>query len=937
MRQQSFPWRLAVASVGLLVCATVGYARQSTPCDLTLVRACVHLRDDSQLLPTTPPPLRRLPVLFVHGHNFEDAQDADFNYQKNWQDSSRLSFKPTLELSANADLDIEDYYIRFEDQGHSISEDATDISDAIDLILHRHDPGYAYPPIPGETSHVKVVIIAYSKGTLSSRLYLKSLGTTIAGMPPARPGFNPVSEFIALAPPNHGIPIAFGTTCAGQQMMNGRNVVCSEFEDQQPCGLFPAGGLDFITNLNMGDEAPGSRAINSAPTQGTLYVTIFANAANPDFVGGENPPSVNICQNRPMARNLSSNADNISLPIDGSSRTEVHRNTPHTALVICKALFAAVHHRSPRTEDCSLAPDAVNPPTIPLPRRAAAMLSLDFSGSMSLSTGPNATRASALKEAVRLFIELWSVVSVPSDRIGVNYFSTNVTPFPASGDPLMPLSTGGPAIIADLDNQSPGGMTAMGNGLQQALQALTNSASDAQVRRVILFTDGIQNVNPIARIANDQLTFVNEAGRPNSNVSPTAPTFLDPSLGIAIDTIGIGAGGTFVGQLEEIAEKTNGHKKTATDIDLLRQFFVEELIDALKGFSPQLVAYRRGAVAAKGSTEAFAVEDGVRKLVLKTSWKRGDSLDFSVAKDGVDVTSAGRFANGDFYKIFVVDLPVKGTITARGNWQMQIKGNAGTAYEAAAIVDGSPITYDSKFNLKRPRAGEPLELVIRITAGGQPLSETTRVFATLMSPTITAGDVIAKKPLKELPAFEPGMSIAERQLLALAQDPKRSALLKPKLKKLVLEPTGKGEFRARLSTQVPGIYTAFVTIEGSDPRLGQFSRTVTTTTSVRFANPDRKATGIFVSECDAVGGRRYVRVFLSPRDASGHYMGPGSASDISLELSNGRMVGSTRDFGDGSYALLFEVPPSDDPTVTLKVAGAVLFTGRLSRLSREFR
>lgn len=947
MRQQSSLWRLAVASVGLLVCAAVGYAQQSTPCDLTLVRACVHLRDDSQLLPTTPAPLRRLPVLFVHGHNSDNAQDADFNYRKNWQDPSRLSFKPTLELNANAGLDVEDYYIRFEDQGHSISEDATDISDAIDLILHRHDPGYAYPHVPGQTSHVKVVIIAYSKGTLSSRLYLKSLGTTIAGMPPARPGFNPVSEFIALAPPNHGIATALGTTCAGQQMMNGRSALsCRAFGEPltsspQPCGSFPAGGLNFITDLNTPDEAPGSRAATdnsgapTPPSRGTLYVTIFADASNPDFVGGENDPGT--CQSRPMASNRSSNAVNIPVAITGANEVEVHRNTPHTALVICKALFAAVHHRSPRTEDCSLAPDAVNPPIIPLPPRAAAMLSLDFSGSMSISTGPNATRASALKEAVRLFIELWSVVSVPSDRIGVNYFSTNVRPFPASGDPLLPLFIGGPAIIADLDNQSPGGMTAMGNGLQQAIQVLTDSASDAQVRRVILFTDGIQNVNPIAQIVNDQLTFVNETGRPNSNVSPTAPTFLDPSLGIAVDTIGIGAGETFVGRLEEIADKTNGHTKTTTDIDLLRQFFVEELIDALKGFSPQLVAYRRGAVAAKGSAEAFAIEDGVRKLVLKTSWKRGDSLDFSVVKDGVDVTSSGRFINGDFYKIFVVDLPAKGPITARGNWQMQIKGNAGTAYEAAAIVDGSPIAYDSNFSLKRPRAGEPLELVVRLTAGGQPISETAKVFVTLMSPTFTAGDVIAKKPLKELPVFEPGMSIAERQLLALAQDPKRSALLKPKLQKLVLEPTGKGEFRARLSTRVPGIYTAFVTIEGSDPKFGQFSRTMTTTTAVRFANADRKATEIFVSECDAVGGRWYVRVFLSPRDASGHYMGPGSASDISLELSNGRMVGSTRDFGDGSYALLFEVPPSDDPTVTLKVAGAVLFTGRLSQLSQEFR
>src|SRR6266550_9125317 len=324
MQPQVSPKGLTVAFVVVFTWAAAVSAQQSTPCDLTQVRSCVHLRDDSQLLPTTPQPPRRLPVLFVHGHNFENAQDTDFNYQKNWQDQTRVSFKPTLELSNNAGLDIEDYYIRFEDQGHSISEDATDISDAIDLILHRHDPSYSYPHVSGQTSHVKVVIIAYSKGTLSSRLYLKSLQVNITGMPPPRPGFNPVSEFIALAPPNHGVATAFGSTCAAQQMMNGRSTLtCREFgqpltPSPQLCGSFPAGGLDFITNLNTPDEAPGSRAATNnlgaptSPTQGTLYVTIFADASNPDFVGGDNDPVT--CQSRPMASNRSPNAVNIPLP-----------------------------------------------------------------------------------------------------------------------------------------------------------------------------------------------------------------------------------------------------------------------------------------------------------------------------------------------------------------------------------------------------------------------------------------------------------------------------------------------------------------------------------------------------------------------------------------------------------------------------------------------
>lgn len=399
---------------------------------------------------------------------------------------------------------------------------------------------------------------------------------------------------------------------------------------------------------------------------------------------------------------------------------------------------------------------------------------------------------------------------------GVTYFRTDVEQFrfAGTGETLPLLSAGGDAIIADLTGpgQTPYNSTAMGGGLQRAVEALKGVATETPIRRVILFTDGMQNVNPmVLRNENNQLIIANEPNRPNSNVSPdvsaNAPIVLDSSLGsnanqpqpIAIDTIGIGAGAAFVGLLEDIAEATNGRSKTTTDTELLRQFFVEELINALRGFSPQLVAYRRGAVSARGSAEAFPVEDGVRKLVLKVSWKRGDSVDFSVAKDGVDVTSAGRFVSGAFYKIFVADLPAKGPIAARGNRQLRISGKAGTAYEAAAIVDGSPITYDAMFDAKHPKAGEPFDIVVRLTAGGQTISGNTRVTVSLFSPTNAVGGIIVKSRLTRLPPAEPSSNMAEHQLLAFAQDSRRRAALKPRRQEVVLQPTDRGEFRTRLS------------------------------------------------------------------------------------------------------------------------------------------
>jgi len=268
----------------------------------------VHLADDALLSANSSAPHGRLPVLFVHGHNTDGDESTNPNYRKNWQNSLNglPSFKQSLDLPENGGLGIEPYYIRFQSQDRSITEDAAEISDAIERILQRHDPNY-----PAQPTHVQVVIIAYSKGTISARLYLKNLQTE-------RPGFRPVSEFVAIAPPNHGINVSgLGglTSTAGQELFNGYGLTtCAP--------VFPVATRDFIENLNghpiedtqvldtnesYASEAPGSRpdtdptGAPNPPINGTLYVTIFADG-NRDFVGGDD--ASNDCQGRRLAKNI---------------------------------------------------------------------------------------------------------------------------------------------------------------------------------------------------------------------------------------------------------------------------------------------------------------------------------------------------------------------------------------------------------------------------------------------------------------------------------------------------------------------------------------------------------------------------------------------------------------------------------------------------------
>ena len=207
--------------LGLLLLAL---AILSVPVE-ALAAATVYLADDSLLSENSPPAGNKLPVLFVHGHDLAPDPDNP-NYKKNWQNPldypsilNLPSFKIALDLPQNSLLGIEPYYIHFQDQDRSIVKDAEEIGEAIELILQRHgDP---------TATNVKVVIIAYSKGTISTRLYLKNLSKNW-------PDFRPVSEFIAIAPPNHGLASSanfIGDSLALMQLNNGYDENCNPFGD----------------------------------------------------------------------------------------------------------------------------------------------------------------------------------------------------------------------------------------------------------------------------------------------------------------------------------------------------------------------------------------------------------------------------------------------------------------------------------------------------------------------------------------------------------------------------------------------------------------------------------------------------------------------------------------------------------------------------------
>ncbi len=334
--------------------------------------------------------IKSRPVLFVHGHNANDVNDSNFNFERNWRqpeaEGPLTSFQATLNSSANSDLEIEPYFIRFRDQSRSIVDDAREIGEATGVILKRHDQNYQHCD-PNSSTNVKLVIVAYSKGTISTRHYLKHLHEPCANITTPRSDFKPISEFIAIAPPNHGLRSlatiqlqgSFGIpipSLSEMQLHNGYDKNCTQYDYQDASQshnfIGALNGHEMTNNFQHPDpqnqyttEASGSRDNMSPINDGILYTTIYYAG---DFVGGSN--SVGDCQGRKIAKNFAPDAVNFDLGGSGASSpiaaVGIHQDTIHEPQVICLSLYMAIHHKAPDNQNpCGSLQNGM--PVIPLP------------------------------------------------------------------------------------------------------------------------------------------------------------------------------------------------------------------------------------------------------------------------------------------------------------------------------------------------------------------------------------------------------------------------------------------------------------------------------------------------------------------------------------------------------------------------------------------
>jgi hypothetical protein len=213
----------------------------------------------------------------------------------------------------------------------------------------------------------RVAIVGYSLGTMSARYYLKTL------MGSRRNGAITVSEFVALASPNHGIASAFLVGCddvnqpdrIGRQLCAGRTATLLSAVASCGCGLAtPAafttnqpGDDAFLATLNGHPLADSCQATPSASTEapssrpttpgGVLYASLYA-ANNADVLVGGHTQTAD-CLGRKLARNLAPDAVNreITGVPGGVANLATHENFPHHWPTICMTLRTLVDHQVP--------------------------------------------------------------------------------------------------------------------------------------------------------------------------------------------------------------------------------------------------------------------------------------------------------------------------------------------------------------------------------------------------------------------------------------------------------------------------------------------------------------------------------------------------------------------------------------------------------------
>lgn len=612
------------------------------------------------------------------------------------------------------------------------------------------------------------------------------------------------------------------------------------------------------------------------------------------------------------------------------------------------------------------------------------VLALDISGSMGLAV-PGSTlnlqKLKLLQQAVEIFLRTWAMHAIADDRIGVLYFTTDISSLPGGPPAMLDVTANVNNIIADVNAKTPQACTTIGGVAQNGYQLLTGGTNK---KVIILFTDGEQTHNP----------FIDEEGVPaklkirqipegsslpfdaywclggNSALDPNGnPIVPDGQFlyehDIQIHTIGVGVDGAdFEELINRISSETEAlHHFTSAPDEELDIFFTNDLINSLKTGSLEIVKTEKGSLNREGSSSiSVPVNSASTSLTLVISWKgeiNSNTLQPTVrTPSGASVTPE-KISKGDFFTILKYKFPLitnKGALSHSGNWNINLRSQAQTdalLYQFTAIVDERCFHYKFDFPRKNYSTGDTITLTATLTQKGKPLPKSTGVWVDVTAPVISPDNVLAeylpktridlgiKAESMSKPADHP--DLLQRAVDSLLQsNPKLNSQLRAKkVSSIRLYDDGKKEHGDRkagdgvysnrlVTTQVAGHYQFQFKVL-APTACGRVERMETASTLIAASVFDPKLSNVSLKP---VQNNLYMMSFR-PQDRFGNLLGPGKSRLIQFLISKGALKGSITDNLDGSYQQLIELQPNQDPHFVIVVKGQTLVSASMSSLIKQ--
>lgn len=572
---------------------------------------------------------------------------------------------------------------------------------------------------------------------------------------------------------------------------------------------------------------------------------------------------------------------------------------------------------------------------------------LDISGSMSLPVpGGTEIRWQVLKNSVELFTEKLQISRQDKDSIGITYFSTNLT------QPAAPINDGFISITTNTANPStldtirkdlllrgPTLCTAMGKGLLNAKLKLKDNTPINARKLVLLFTDGLQNVDPL--VNSDGYTLSPGGFTLNNCPCPSSDS-------IIYYTIGMGDLTLVPAILAQIADANSGVALTTTtgvEEGDLYNFFQDQFSYMLEGNSPQIVSRKKGYIPSTGVSYTFQVNSNVSKIFFEFINPDARNITLKLEKDGKDLTPLAKISEGSYYKILSLPLPILSAdaVPTRGEWKLTIAGTSTKKFSLACFVSDHFLDFQCKPSKTVYTVGDTLYFDAKIKYAGKTIvGNENKVQVMLLKPGDDLGQLLATYVDTRTDSVQDVGSEAQQKFFHLIQsDSSFYKALLPESQIITLLPDTAGRFAGKfVNTDLTGIYQLLYMVNGEIKGIGKFERNKQYTVVFKFGMLDPEASQVDATITNPPSSNspttandttrtRTATVTIKPQNKFGYYLGPGYISMIKCSISPKQgVLKSSKDNLDGSYTFVIKnIPPSIQPDLSITVMGELLLQG----------